>query len=100
MSALDDIVDEIESRPGARRRIGAEVNRMNEVLRLGRLRHERQLTQADLGATLGMSQRRVSSIERSGEELQLDTLRRYVEGLGGELEITAVIDGRPITLLP
>lgn len=48
---------------------------------------------------MGLSQRRVSAIEHSTDtELKLDTLRRHVESLGGQLEVTAVVDGNRIPL--
>lgn len=99
MSDLNQILKKIESRPGAEERISANVARMNKVLELEKLRKRKQLTQTTLGRYLGLSQRRVSAIENSGIEIQLDTLNRYVESLGGTLEVTAVIDGDRIQLL-
>ena len=88
---LKDVLDQVEARPGARRRIDADVARMERVLELRRLRSTRNLTQADLAQRMGLSQRRVSAIEHATETaLKLDTLRRYVEGLGGTLEVAAV----------
>lgn len=53
---------------------------------LRQLREAQNLTQADLAELLYVSQERVSAIER-GElaRAQIDTLRRYVRALGGEL---------------
>ncbi len=99
MSELDKILKKIESRPGAEARISANVARMNKVLELEKLRKRKRLTQTALGRCLGLSQRRVSAIENSGIEIQLDTLNRYVESLGGKLEVTAIIDGDSIPLL-
>ena len=99
MSKLDAILEEIEARPGAVERIAADVARMNRVLALEQLRKRRRLSQAALGRLLGLSQRRVSAIENSGTGIQLDTLDRYVESLGGKLEVTAVIDGDRIPLV-
>lgn len=99
MSDLNQILKKIESRPGAEERISANVARMNKVLELEKLRKRKRLTQTTLGRCLGLSQRRVSAIENSGIEIQLDTLNRYVESLGGKLEVTAVIDGDRIQLL-
>lgn len=72
---------------------------MSQVLELDKLRSRKKLTQAALADRMGLSQRRVSAIEHTGSsELKLDTVRRYVEGLGGSLEITAVVDGDRIPL--
>lgn len=98
MNEFDALCAEVESQPGAAERIAANVDRMNAVLELEKLRARAQFTQSALGERLGVSQRRVSAIEHAGEAVQLDTLRRYVEGLGGSLEVTAVIDGDRIQL--
>lgn len=98
-SKFEQLCDDIVSRPGAAERIQADVDRMNRVLELEKLRRGAKLTQSQLARRMGLSQRRVSAIEHSSDtELKLDTLRRYVESLGGELEITAVIDGDRIPL--
>ena len=88
---LKEVLDQVEAQPGARRRINAEVARMERVLQLRRLRSTRKITQTDLAQRMGLSQRRVSAIEHATEAaLKLDTLRRYIEGLGGTLEVAAV----------
>jgi transcriptional regulator with XRE-family HTH domain len=61
------------------------------------LRQELALTQADMGEALEMSQSQLSRLESRNDHLT-STLRRYVEALGGELEITAVIGGRRVKL--
>jgi transcriptional regulator with XRE-family HTH domain len=62
------------------------------------LRRRKELTQEELAAVLGVSQENVSRIERAGEP-QIDTLRRFVEALGGELIVQARIDGEVYDLL-
>lgn len=74
-------------------RVRAEV----EELTLQGLRQELALTQADMGEALEMSQSQLSRLESRNDHLT-STLRRYVEALGGELEITAVIGGRRVKL--
>jgi DNA-binding XRE family transcriptional regulator len=99
MSEFGDVCADITSRPGAEARIAADVERMSHVLELEKLRSRQKLTQAALAERMGLSQRRVSAIEHTGShELKIDTLRRYVESLGGHLEITAVVDGDRIVL--
>ena len=56
---------------------------------LGELRIALGITQVELAGKLGMSQGNVSELERR-EDLFLSSLRSYVEGLGGHLELTAV----------
>ncbi|HEY4279040.1 MAG TPA: XRE family transcriptional regulator [Conexibacter sp.] len=55
------------------------------------LRRARQLTQVTLAETLGTSQGEVSRIERQ-TDLYLSTLSRYIEAMGGELELVARFD--------
>jgi transcriptional regulator with XRE-family HTH domain len=53
---------------------------------LSRLRERCGITQRDLAEKLGVRQATISGIERR-EDIQVSTLRRFVEGLGGRLEI-------------
>ena len=55
---------------------------------LQELRTRRNVAQTTLAARLGIRQPTVSKIERR-EDLNLNTLRRFVEALGGELHVTA-----------
>ena len=50
------------------------------------LRRNRAVTQAELAAIMGVRQASVSKLENQND-MRLGTLRRYVEALGGELEI-------------
>lgn len=54
-------------------------------------------TQAGLAETLGMDQGQLSRFERADDRL-VSTLRRYLEALGGELEIVAVVGGKRVPL--
>lgn len=56
--------------------------------RLRELREQFDLTQVELAHQLDVSQNRVSAIERGDiDKTQVDTLRRYVQALGGRLEV-------------
>jgi DNA-binding transcriptional regulator YiaG len=61
------------------------------------LRRLADVTQAEAAARLGMDQGQLSRFER-GEDRLVSSLRRYVEALGGELEVVATVDGKKITL--
>ena len=67
-------------------------------LNLEHLRLRLRLTQAELANKLQISQRRVSAIENS-PDIQLSTLKNYVETLGANLEINAIMRGERIPLL-
>lgn len=56
--------------------------------RLKELRENSKLTQVAMAEVLDISQKRVSNIEHGDiERTQVDTLRRYVEALGGTLHV-------------
>jgi transcriptional regulator with XRE-family HTH domain len=57
-------------------------------LPLQELRHARELTQATLAEALDCGQDEVSKLERRADML-VSTLRRYIEAMGGSLEIIA-----------
>lgn len=66
-------------------------------LTLRELRQGLQLTQAELAAAADMTQSELSRLENRADH-RISTLRRYIEALGGELEITAVVGDRRIKL--
>jgi DNA-binding XRE family transcriptional regulator len=56
---------------------------------LKELRKSLGKTQADVAATLGVSQSRISQIENGDiEAMELETLRAYAIALGGHMEVT------------
>ena len=58
--------------------------------KLAELREALGMTQVALAERLHVTQSRVSRIERGAiDHTQLETLRAYLEALGGELEVTA-----------
>jgi DNA-binding XRE family transcriptional regulator len=62
---------------------------LEDAMTLADLRRRAGMTQVELAAVLGLTQGRVSRIERE-REVYLTTLREYVEALGGQLELAAV----------
>ncbi len=61
------------------------------------LREAVGLTQEELARKVEVTQSQLSKLERR-EDHRLSTLRRYVEALGGEIEIVALIEGKKIRL--
>jgi transcriptional regulator with XRE-family HTH domain len=66
-------------------------------LTLKELRKDLDVTQADLARAADMTQSETSRLE-SREDHRVSSLRRYVEALGGEIEITAIIGSRRVKL--
>jgi len=67
-------------------------------LDLENLRLRLRLTQSELAEIMDISQRRISAIE-NGPDIQLSTLRKYVESLGANLEVNAIMRGERIAIL-
>lgn len=87
------------------RRLSPEVvsrakRRADEQIEEGTLRELRQdlhVTQVELAAATEMTQSELSRLESRADH-RISTLRRYVEALGGKLEISALIGKRRIKL--
>jgi ribosome-binding protein aMBF1 (putative translation factor) len=82
--------DELRQRmaPAHRRRAHERAEELLEEMPLQELRHARKLTQEALAAALGSKQTLVSKLERR-TDWYVSSLRRFIEALGGELEIVA-----------
>lgn len=83
--------------PLARARVDERVRAEVEELSLRGLRRCLELTQTELGESAAMTQSELSRLEGRSDHLT-STLRRYVEALGGTLEISAVFGKRRIKL--
>lgn len=60
---------------------------------LAEMRQAAEVTQAEVAASLGVSQARVSKIEH-GENSGIDVMRAYIHALGGHLDVIASIGDR------
>ncbi len=78
-------------------RVRARARAELEELTLKALRQDLSLTQVEVSRTASMTQSELSRLESRNDHLT-STLRRYVEALGGELEVTAVFGGRRIKI--
>lgn len=65
---------------------------------LKNLREARDITQADVAASMRVSQPAVSKLERR-EDVSLAALRDYIAALGGELKVSARFADRVVPLL-
>lgn len=77
----------------AKRRTAVEA-RAGNLATLKDLRQAVEQTQQDLASTLGVGQDTISRLEKRSDML-LSTLRRYVEAMGGKLELVAQFPDRP-----
>ncbi|SRR6266540_479603 len=66
-------------------------------LDLRALRESAGKTQVELAALAKLAQSELSKIERRDDHM-VSTIRRFVEGLGGKLEVSAVFGDTRITL--
>ncbi|MFO0617143.1 MAG: helix-turn-helix transcriptional regulator [Polyangiaceae bacterium] len=82
-----------ETRARLKREAADEVMEMT----LRALREAAGKTQEEMAGLTEMSQSQLSRFERR-EDFLLSTLRRYVEALGGELELVAVVKGKRVRL--
>ncbi|WP_244645537.1 XRE family transcriptional regulator [Salinarimonas ramus] len=80
-----------------RRRNEAATRDMLREMTLDELREARKRSQAELASVLGVGQPAVAKMERRAD-MYVSNLRRYVEALGGRLEITARFDDTEVAI--
>jgi transcriptional regulator with XRE-family HTH domain len=95
MAALEK---KVLARPGAAERVAEIANELRLAVALTALREQAGLSQREVAALLGVSQARVASIEKS-RNVTVEVLEKYVQAVGGELEITARRAGKRVPLL-
>lgn len=84
--------------PASRAENKALVREELQRMALEELRAAKQLTQADLAEMLDVPQSSISRIERR-TDMYLSTLRNYIQGMGGVLQIQAVFpDGGAVVI--
>ena len=74
--------------PDARSEAKIEAQRLGEQMDLAEVRRAMKLSQEELGQTLQIGQGSVAKIEKR-TDMYVSTLRRFIEAMGGELEIVA-----------
>jgi DNA-binding transcriptional regulator YiaG len=74
--------------PARKARVAARVSQLKADMPLHELRQARERSQQDLARELNVGQPAVAKLERRAD-MYVSNLRRYVEALGGSLEITA-----------
>ncbi len=70
---------------------------MLKEMPLQELRQARALSQEQLARTLGIKQASVSKLERR-TDMYIQTLRNYIEAMGGQLEVIASFPGGKVKI--
>lgn len=83
--------------PQAAARVATRAREEIFALTLKELRQDLDVTQAELAQTADMTQSEMSRLESRADH-RVSSLRRYVEALGGTIEITAIIGSRRVKL--
>lgn len=88
LRTLDDILKAMS--PSERKRVLGEAKQISKQYdALKALRLARSKTQAELARELSVTQPYVAKLERKSD-LMLSMLRKYIRGVGGELELSVV----------
>jgi predicted transcriptional regulator len=74
--------------PARRAHVAAKAAALREAMTLEELRKARSLSQEEVAASLTVGQPAVAKLEKRAD-MHVSNLRRYIEALGGTLEITA-----------
>src|SRR5580704_6749529 len=74
--------------PDAQAEADAEALRLGEEMDLAEVRRALKLSQDEIAQTLHIGQGSVAKIEKRAD-MYVSTLRRFIEAMGGELEIVA-----------
>ena len=83
--------------PERRARVAAKAAQLREAMSLEELRKARDLSQEEVATTLAVGQPAVAKLERRSD-MHVSNLRRYIEALGGRLEITAYFGDESVVI--
>ncbi len=72
--------------------------RAAELATLKDLRQAVELTQEELAASIGVGQDTISRLEKRSDML-ISTLKRYVQAMGGQLDLVARFPNRPEVII-
>lgn len=88
MKTLDDVLQE-QFTPEQRTEISRMAKEKIASIRLKHVRKNQHVTQKALAQSMGLSQAALSELERR-PNITLNVLQRYIEALGGRVEIRAI----------
>src|ERR1700674_5918938 len=83
--------------PARRARVAAKAAALREAMTLEELRKAREFSQEEVAAALTVGQPAVAKLEKR-TDMHVSNLRRYIEALGGTLEITAHFAGTSVVI--
>ena len=83
--------------PERRARVAGKAAALREEMTLEELRKARAVSQSQVADALGVGQPAIAKLEKRSD-VHLSNLRRYVEALGGSLEITAKFPERSVVI--
>jgi len=90
---FDELRKQIDAEPSRRANVEEHKTAM-----LGELRRKLDLTQAIVADRLDVTQENISQIERGEADVRLSTLSRYIQALGGRLEVRAAFPEETVAL--
>jgi predicted XRE-type DNA-binding protein len=94
---FDQLRKQIDADPRRREKVEDYKRVMEVIASLTELRKQLRLTQVQIAERLKVKQPVVSQFE-SASEINLTTLMRYVEALGGSLDLTVRVDDLEVHL--
>jgi predicted transcriptional regulator len=83
--------------PERRARVAAKAAALHEVMTLEELRKARARSQDEVAEVLAVGQPAVAKLEKRAD-MHVSNLRRYVEALGGTLEISAHFEDATVVI--
>lgn len=83
--------------PKARAQAATEALKLRDEMDLADVRRAMKLSQEELAQTLHVGQASIAKIEKR-TDMYVSTLRRFIEGMGGELEIVARFSGHSVRI--
>lgn len=95
---MTGLENRVLARLRAPERVAEIANELRLAVALTAMREQAGLSQRQVAALLGVSQARVATIEKS-RNVTVEVLEKYVQAVGGQLEITARRDGKRLPLL-
>ncbi|WP_407291732.1 helix-turn-helix domain-containing protein [Morganella morganii] len=89
--SLRQLLAEEKPEVAAAARVQADEILLN--IHLAELREKVKKTQVEMAQALGIKQPTVAGMEKPGRDVKLSTLRRYVDAIGGKLNIDVELPG-------